>query len=356
MGRLGFAIASGLLLVSTSAYAQIGDITSTPTGSHADSESTGYNSKTPPAPGALGGVGTSGGSHYQTEVNIGDTAISFKSANVSTGTTRGTDGTTTVAFDFHNPTTDTVNFESTIIAAGLGFQVVSPSRGGCAFFNCAPAMDTSTSFRSFGPSAGGGVTTLGQVGFNFDISDNGESLYNVNGQFNLLRNSDGVFFDFGSLTAPGGAQQKLFDFHQIGDGISTIGFEWGATGVHFDLVGEDHHLTYTTSVFSYTNTSCVNDGAFCLVGYSGFGDPIGRGGGVEALTAFAPLLFADVDPSSIPGGANFTVPTFKDGTLSFVTTGASGTVPEPATWAMMILGFGGIGAALRRRRVLGATA
>jgi hypothetical protein len=26
-------------------------------------------------------------------------------------------------------------------------------------------------------------------------------------------------------------------------------------------------------------------------------------------------------------------------------------VPEPATWAMMIVGFGGVGALMRRRRV-----
>jgi len=31
--------------------------------------------------------------------------------------------------------------------------------------------------------------------------------------------------------------------------------------------------------------------------------------------------------------------------------GAGGGVPEPATWAMMLVGFGGLGAALRRRRV-----
>jgi hypothetical protein len=32
-------------------------------------------------------------------------------------------------------------------------------------------------------------------------------------------------------------------------------------------------------------------------------------------------------------------------------TGLPGAVPEPATWTMMILGFGGVGALVRRRRV-----
>lgn len=37
-------------------------------------------------------------------------------------------------------------------------------------------------------------------------------------------------------------------------------------------------------------------------------------------------------------------------------SGVSAAVPEPATWAMMILGFGGIGAALRRRQIAFAAA
>jgi hypothetical protein len=36
----------------------------------------------------------------------------------------------------------------------------------------------------------------------------------------------------------------------------------------------------------------------------------------------------------------------------FATNGGGGFVPEPATWAMMIMGFGGVGAMLRRRRPL----
>jgi len=35
---------------------------------------------------------------------------------------------------------------------------------------------------------------------------------------------------------------------------------------------------------------------------------------------------------------------------------SAGAVPEPASWALMILGFGGIGAGLRRRRAVGARA
>ncbi len=39
-----------------------------------------------------------------------------------------------------------------------------------------------------------------------------------------------------------------------------------------------------------------------------------------------------------------------DRSISFSLNGITGAVPEPATWAMMILGFGLVGAALRQRR------
>jgi hypothetical protein len=41
---------------------------------------------------------------------------------------------------------------------------------------------------------------------------------------------------------------------------------------------------------------------------------------------------------------------------SYHFTGSTAAVPEPATWALMIMGFGGAGATLRRRRGLLATA
>jgi hypothetical protein len=42
----------------------------------------------------------------------------------------------------------------------------------------------------------------------------------------------------------------------------------------------------------------------------------------------------------------------ENGSGALVTTFSGGAVPEPATWAMMLVGFGGLGAALRSRRKL----
>ena len=39
---------------------------------------------------------------------------------------------------------------------------------------------------------------------------------------------------------------------------------------------------------------------------------------------------------------------------SVANTGGPGAVPEPATWAMMIMGFGVAGSLLRRRRIVAA--
>lgn len=52
------------------------------------------------------------------------------------------------------------------------------------------------------------------------------------------------------------------------------------------------------------------------------------------------------------GGNNFYVFGFTDGDLPGFLAQQFGAVPEPATWAMMVMGFGLVGGAMRRRRTV----
>ncbi len=92
---------------------------------------------------------------------------------------------------------------------------------------------------------------------------------------------------------------------------------------------------------------CLTAGANCAGGSSN-GDEVG-GGGFEGF--FTLLLAGGTDPGMI---------TITDLTTRFQVTGPDGEgsgigtptnpVPEPATWAMMLMGFGAAGYAMRRRR------
>ena len=82
-----------------------------------------------------------------------------------------------------------------------------------------------------------------------------------------------------------------------------------------------------------------------LVAFAGFGDPVGRGGGLDetpqALSGDVGAFHADnPDEDFIITGLNF----------RRTTVSVAPGIPEPSTWAVMITGFGLAGAALRRRR------
>jgi hypothetical protein len=66
--------------------------------------------------------------------------------------------------------------------------------------------------------------------------------------------------------------------------------------------------------------------------------------------AYNPIVGGDQGPSyECQGSFSCYVPT--DGAIRYITSGyASAAVPEPAIWAMMLLGFGGLGAMLRDQR------
>jgi hypothetical protein len=56
------------------------------------------------------------------------------------------------------------------------------------------------------------------------------------------------------------------------------------------------------------------------------------------------------------GGASVTSITFSSTNNSFEFDNLAAGIPEPVTWGLMIVGFGGIGAMMRRRRALASFA
>ncbi len=76
-------------------------------------------------------------------------------------------------------------------------------------------------------------------------------------------------------------------------------------------------------------------------------------------TTSSPVSYVD---SAFDGGSSLAYPTLKGAFAqgmfgpNFTFTGGGNAIPEPATWALMLMGFGGAGAMLRGRRKALATA
>jgi len=137
-------------------------------------------------------------------------------------------------------------------------------------------------------------------------------------------------------------------------------------GVAFDIAGGGFQNQYDDGVYEAFSHHATVDGAF-----------LNMGGGLQGT--FAPLsgfnylagpdyrTLASIDLDDAPGffltGAFEYVVRDVEGrtfanlrptrlTVSPDPGGPVGAVPEPSTWAMMIMGFGGVGSILRRRRAL----
>jgi hypothetical protein len=364
MRKLGLALSVAVLAAGTVAHAQTaGGISNIVNSAGTDFTLPGLDTSHVGA-GAGSTQGGPPGTSYNSFVTVGATQITFESANA--GSKANANSFSSVSFDVTNNTLKPATFSSTITAAGLGFYLADTS-GGCLYTGCAQAVG-----HTFSELGNGGAS----VGFNFSITQSvpgfdSSTLYSLNGSMQINRDGGLIFFDdlgtFGDPTGGSGAR-SLLNFGDatgndyLGDinAASGVTYVWDATDISFDIGSAvNQTLTYTTSVFSNSSQSCIANTSICLVAYSGFGDPVGRGGDVtNFLQQGLSASFADgpsYGPNGLIGGINFAptvfdIPTFNNGEVTFAPTG----VPEPATWMTLILGFGLLGGTLRRRRTVAA--
>jgi hypothetical protein len=178
----------------------------------------------------------------------------------------------------------------------------------------------------------GGTDSAGNSGPNYGINFSGNSIGNIDsdagGVGNFANepspNTDLIFLSGGAATMNVAAG---FD---TGFSFFYSGNQPGFVDVYDGLNGTGTLLAHLDLAVNWQDGGCTGDptGQFC------HWDPIG-------------VSFAGTARSvDFGGAANFIG--FDNITLGSATP--TGSVPEPATWAMMLLGFAGIGLAMRRRR------
>jgi hypothetical protein len=212
----------------------------------------------------------------------------------------------------------------------------SDSRAGPANLTAAAELATISLTGGQGwrlPDAGAGAGRV--VGERIDVL-NDAGLFDVSG---IAGSNPGS--GRGGNTVPGsqpGEAGPASDSSSVGGAASS----WSALGSPSDEVAPA-----AGSVFGWQG----GFSAAVLAGYAGQGS--GDGGGMSAPGAAtrSTLVFAAWGgQAQVGGSAGLAAPSMAVGLPAGLGAPRPGAVPEPATWAVMLLGLGLVGAASRRRR------
>jgi hypothetical protein len=177
----------------------------------------------------------------------------------------------------------------------------------------------------------GGPLTIGGVNFNLANSSGGTGIIQLPGQ-DFVPSSVVIPVGEAGVTTVYSIVNSAFG--QVGEDIGSLTFTGsGGASFTYDFVEGDNVRDHATTFF--------NDSAPNLFASEDFGG----GDHLDVQQILLPVAFAGQTLTSITFASNGD--TQGEPFLAALTT--AGGVPEPATWAMMLLGFGGIGYALRKR-------
>jgi hypothetical protein len=196
-----------------------------------------------------------------------------------------------------------------------------------AFLFAAPAV--ADNVITFEDNALGQGPTLGLVG--------GIGSYQATGStyVNQWGNPDHDLEGFVTLAQSGGGLTVNFVSPTMFSGLDYAAYSQSGTGSQ-DLIvnGYLNNLLVGSESFSLDNTSTF------FPSYSNW-------------TTFAPVNLAGVSIDQLDIFLNASSTSVQ--AIDNVRFGAAASVPEPGTWATMLLGFGAVGFAMRRRRRLALT-
>ena len=212
------------------------------------------------------------------------------------------------------------------VPIALALTLASPAFADTASFNF-ETKSTSSGLTTLSDTSNGLTMTLTRPGGTFGIS-------NQSGNTGL-----GFPVSWGARTlSPFENNSNTGFLADFSAGVTGFGIEWGDYGADADLisiVGYDGVGGTGNIVFSATSTLPFTDSTFHSGSFSVSGIP----------TAARSVTF-------IGGSVNFPNSLYWDNITATFETG----VPEPTSWALMLLGFLGIGSVARRRRAAFAAA
>ncbi len=302
------------------------------------------------------------GASYTSRSEVDGAQILFVNGNATSGSNALATSSTTLDVTFTNSSSQAVNttLRSTILPAGFGLFVGSAGCAAGVITNCSEAVG-GPNFADFPYNGSNVFGPLALASFKFAISSGRDVLFSLSGSISLIR--DAATGKNVLVANIANAASVLSGFSAVtpADSPTALAFVWDSTDIDLSLgtlaAGESRVLTYTT--ITSTLTHSFGTGGCGLVAFSEFGDPVGRGGSIPPPAVAQLAALTDPCAGGDTGGLTlqrpslftFPVPTFEDGVLSVL---ADSTVPEPATWAMLVVGFGMAGAAQRRRRAAAA--
>lgn len=135
------------------------------------------------------------------------------------------------------------------------------------------------------------------------------------------------------------------------------GFPWepdmqvflgSGTGFFADRTTDSGGWDGAQAAFGYLRSGLVADGALIGFGWNGVVQTVRNADGL--------LVGPNPSDTDFDSTADIAGPNGPTAPTRFTPLYATAPVPEPASWAMLIAGFAGVGAALRRRRTASSTA